>query len=284
MKKIAIVTDTASDLPREWLETRDDVFVLPFYVNFSDRELRDGVDIQPWELYAEMEKEIPKTSVPSAGATMELFGSLAEQGYTDILCLTITAHFSSTWSMINNLREFVEAKGMELHLIDTKTLSMAEGFLVIKAAEMVEEGREISGIIDYIEEHKTESRLFFVLKTLEYLRKGGRIGAVEGTVAEMLSVKPVISVTEDGVYYTHTKARGRKKSVNALFDSVMKLIGDRKVEIAIVQGDAMKEAEELLERVKETANVSRSYIVHVGVALGVNTGPGVLGIAYNFIE
>ncbi|MBA1336940.1 MAG: DegV family protein [Firmicutes bacterium] len=126
-----------------------------------------------------MPREIPKTSLPSAGKILELLAKLKEEGFMDIISIHISSGLSGTYSMVKNLEENARKIGLNLHVIDSKSLSIGLGFLVMKAAQLIENNTPLPEILSSLNRLKEEIKVFFVLKSLEYLRKGGRIGLVE---------------------------------------------------------------------------------------------------------
>lgn len=279
MNKIALITDSTSDLPRE-IQEKYNIEVLPLHVIYKDAEYRDGVDITPEEVYNSLSREVPSTSLPSTGKILELFQRLKEEGYRDVLSIHISSGLSGTYSMIKNLEENAKQIGLRLHVIDSKSISMGLGFLVIKAAQLIESKTPLNEIIKTLERFKREVKVFFVLKSLEYLKKGGRIGLVEGTLGDMLSIKPIISVNSEGIYYTIAKTRGRKSSIRKLIEIVKGAIGKSRVRVAVMHGNALDEAMEILNSIKDEVNTTYIFAGQVGPVVGVHTGPGLVGIGF----
>ncbi len=279
MKRIALITDSTSDLPRE-IQEKYNIEVLPLHVIYKDAEYRDGVDITPEEVYNSLSREVPSTSLPSTGKILELFQRLKEEGYRDVLSIHISSGLSGTYSMIKNLEENAKQIGLRLHVIDSKSISMGLGFLVIKAAQLIESKTPLNEIIKTLERFKREVKVFFVLKSLEYLKKGGRIGLVEGTLGDMLSIKPIISVNSEGIYYTIAKIRGRKGSIRKLIEIVKGAIGKSRVRVAVMHGNALDEAMEILNSIKDEVNTAYIFAGQVGPVVGVHTGPGLVGIGF----
>ncbi|MGI6697677.1 MAG: DegV family protein [Clostridia bacterium] len=279
MNKIALITDSTSDLPKE-IQEMYNIEVLPLHVIYKDAEYEDGVDITPEEVYNSLPREIPTTSLPSAGRVVELFQRLKEEGYRDVLSIHISSGLSGTYAMIKNLEETAKNIGLRLHVIDSKSISMGLGFLVIKAAQLIESNTPLNEIISTLDRFKSEIKVFFVLKSLEYLRKGGRIGLVEGTLGDMLSIKPIISVNSEGIYYTVVKSRGRKGSIRKLVDIVKNAIGKSRVRVAVMHGNALDEAMGILQSIKDGVDTSGIFAGQVGPVVGVHTGPGLVGVGF----
>ena len=135
--------------------------------------------------------------------------------------------------------------------------------------------------ITKVEELIKETKVFFVLKTLEYLRKGGRIGLVEGTIGDILDIKPIISINDDGIYYSVTKVRGRARSLNKIIEIVKESIGSQKVLLGVLHGNAPEDAQYVMEKLKESnLQIEQSFIEQTTASMAVHTGPGLIGITF----
>jgi DegV family protein with EDD domain len=279
MNRIALITDSTSDLPKD-IQKKYNIKVLPLHVIYKDAVFSDGVDITPEEVYQSLPVEIPSTSLPAAGKIIELFHRLKEEGYMDIISIHISSGLSGTYSMIKNMEETARQIGLKLHVIDSKSISMGLGFLVIKAAQLIENNLPVNEIINRLNRFRDEIKVFFVLKSLEYLRKGGRIGLVEGTLGDILSIKPIISVNSEGIYYTIAKTRGRRGSIAKLVDIARSVIGKGRVRIAVMHGNALDEAIGIVQRMKRDINTNEIITGQVGPVVGVHTGPGLVGISF----
>jgi DegV family protein with EDD domain len=207
VSKIAIVSDSTSDLT---LETREkyNIRILPLRVIYTDGEYKDRVDITPEEIYARFKEEIPTTSLPSPQDTMDLLNQLKQEDYTHVIIVTISSGISGTMNMIRNIADSFE--GLSFEIIDSKSLTMGAGFAIIEGSKELERTNDFEKTVNRIKEVLSKTKVYYVVKTLEYLKKGGRIGKVEGTIGELLNIKPIIAINEDGVYYSYKKVRGAK--------------------------------------------------------------------------
>ena len=275
MAKIAIVSDSTSDLTQETIE-KYNIRILPLRVIYTDGEYKDRVDITPEEIYARFKDEIPSTSLPSPQDTVELFDQLKQEGYTHAIIVTISSGISGTMNMIRNVADSYE--GMTFEIIDSKSLTMGAGFSIIEGAKELEATNDFEKTVKRIREVLRKTKVYYVVKTLEYLRKGGRIGKVEGTIGELLSIKPIISINEDGVYYSFKKVRGRSRSIDELFEIIREKAKETLLNIAVAHGDAHDEAQGLLKRVRELKNIKETVFTQISPVLVVHTGPGLIGI------
>lgn len=279
--RVALVTDTSCDLSEEQLRQYD-IRTVSLRVATSQGEFRDRLEIGQDELYELLKKELPKTSLPLPEDVTALYRSLQAEGCTRILHLTLSASLSGTYNMVRLMAE--DCAPMRIDVVDTKTLSCGLGLLVLEAAEALEAGNAVEDVIARVERLRKTQLGAFVIRTLEFLRKGGRIGLVEGVVGSLLQIKPVIYVNSDGVYNTLVKARGFSNALNAMTEEFVKRYEGRKVRIAIVHGAAYDEAVKLRERFLEKLDVVSSFISPVSPALAIHTGPGLLGAIVQYAD
>lgn len=150
--------------------------------------------------------------------------------------------------------------------------------MVLEAARNIANGLSFNKIVENINKMQPQVDVYYVIETLEYLRKGGRIGQVAGMLGEFLHLKPIISVNPEGTYFTYCKARGRRKSIEKLVQIAQDKIKDKPAYLAVLHGGAKKEAEEMLEKLRTLPNLKEIIFSDISPALGVHTGPGLLGV------
>lgn len=275
MVKIAIVSDSTSDLPLETIK-KYNIRILPLRVIYTDREYRDRVDITPEEIYSRFTEEIPTTSLPSPQDSVDLLNQLKREGYTHVIVVTISSGISGTMNMLRNITDNFE--GLVFEVIDSKLLSMGAGFAIIEGAKELEKANDFEKTVNRIKSVLNKTKIYYVVKTLEYLKKGGRIGKVEGTIGELLNIKPIISMNEDGVYYSYKKIRGRSRSIEELLDIIKENARDTLVNIAVAHGDALEEAQDLFNKIKTLKNIKEIVFTQISPVLVVHTGPGLIGV------
>lgn len=285
MGKIAIITDSTSDITKDMIE-KYDIKVFPLQIIYKSRIYRDKVDITPEQIYRDMEKEVPKTSLPLTADVVRIFDSLKAEGYTDVLGVFISSGLSGTYNMVRNIAIDYE-DSMNIELIDSKSISWGMGFALIEGAKAVEEGKTFTEVTDIVKEGLKNTRAFFVIPTLYYLKKGGRMGRVEGTLGDMLNIKPIVSVDEagDGQYFTVKKVRGRKKSLAAIYDVVEgALKGKKAFDVAVLHGGAQEEADAIAEKFRALEGVRTVVETQVSPVIGVHTGPGLVALCISAEE
>ncbi|MGV8983311.1 DegV family protein [Clostridium sp.] len=276
MNKIALITDTTSDLSREVIE-KYNINVLPFRIIYSDREYLDNVDITPEEVYKNMEKEVPTSSLPSMKDMEELFLKLEEQGYTHAITITLSTGLSGIFNAIKLTSENHPA--INTYNCDSQSIALGEGLIVSECGRLIEEGKSFEEVVDAIPSIKKRIHLYFVVGTLEYLKKGGRIGKVSGTIAELLNIKPIIAIDTDGKYMTCEKVRGRKQSLNKLIELTNNILDEKKCKVYIVHGHAEEEAKKVMESISSHPNIiSIEFGGYISPVSGVHSGPGLVGM------
>lgn len=282
-RKTVIVTDSSCDLTDEQLAEYG-VRMVSLRVVCREAEYRDRVDISEDELYDLLTRELPKTSLPHPEDVSSLYERLANEGVTDVIHMSISSGLSGTFNMVRMIAEDFRHR-MRVHMVDSKTLSTGLGMMVLAAGKALAQGATPEQAIEKAQSVRKTQLGMFVIRTLEFLRKGGRIGLVEGVVGSLLKIKPIIYVNDDGVYETLAKARGYKSAVETMLAQAKRRFGNARVELSVVNGKAHEDAEKLLERIRQELNVADdAFIAPVSPVLAIHTGPGLLGIVANVAD
>lgn len=281
MQKIALLTDSAADISMDLLK-KYNIQLAPFRIIYSDGEYEDGINIQPAEMYNRLKTEIPTTSLPSVQRIEDILNKLEEEGYTHLICINISCELSGTWNSIRLALE--NHPKLTSFAYDSKTLTMAEGSLVLSAAKLIEQGKSFEEIVDILPKLRTKAHTFFIVDTLEYLKKGGRIGKVAGTIGELLNLKPLITVGDDGIYHTYAKIRGKKQAISKLKEIAKGFLAKGKCNIWVMDGGAHEEGDVLYEAVKDFDNINEIHRGIIGSSLGIHTGPGLIGFVIEEVE
>lgn len=279
--RVALVTDSSCDLSDEQLAAYD-IRLVSLRVASSKGEFRDRLEISQDQLYDLLKEEVPKTSLPLPEDVSALYRSLQAEGCTRVVHLAISAGLSGTYNMVRILAD--DFPDMRIDVMDTRTLSCGLGLLVLEAAECLQRGMAVEDVLERIEHLRATQLGTFVIRTLEFLRKGGRIGLVEGVVGSLLQLKPVIFVNDDGIYQTLVKARGFNNALNVMCDEFFRRYEGQRVRLAIVHGAAYEDALKLRDKFCEKLNVVSSFISPVSPALAIHTGPGLLGAIVQFAD
>ena len=273
--KIAILVDSGTDVPESFVK-ENNIYVLPLIVGYADVEYRDKIDITPQEIYMRMESgEIPKTSLPNLEDISNTFRQIEKDGYNKVVAVTISSGLSGTW---NAVRMIAEDSRLDTIVIDTRNIGIGAGITAMRAAWLIRDGVPFEELENRLNQIAKDTKVFFCVDTLEYLRKGGRIGLVTSVIGSALNLKPVISCNEAGIYYTVAKARGRKLSIKKAVEEAMKFAGDGRYNLAVVNGKAEEEADRIVAGLKGDDRINHILTGQISPALVVHTGPGLIGI------
>ena len=281
MQKIALITDSACDLDLNVLK-ENNINLLPLRIIYSNGDYRDRIDISPQEVYDNLEKEVPKTSLPSAKETEEILNKLEQEGYTHVICISISSGLSGSFNAIRLALE--DHPKLTSFVYDSKILAYPQGEIVLEVAKLIKEGKSYEEIIKEIPEIRKRVIGYFTINTLEYLKKGGRIGRLAGTVGELLNLKPIITTDEDGVYYNVVKVRGRKQSLSKMTELLKGYLAKGKCEVAVLHAGCEDEAIKYMNSLKDLTNVVSIKIAEISPALGIHGGPGLIGFSVKMVK
>ena len=275
--KIGIITDSASNLDLTYINKNENLKMVPLMISYDGEFHRDIIEVDYKTVYKKLESTKVTTSLPTLGDFQDAINEFEKEGYTDIIVITISSQLSGTYQAFELAGN--EHDGANLHFYDTKTLSAAEGYLVKVALQGIEDGKSIPRIIADLNQARYEDSVaLFTVETLKYLKAGGRIGKVEGTLGDLLNVKPVISVNDDGVYYTITKGFGMKRTMVAMRKVLKEKFQDELVEFTIHYGNNLEKAESLKEKLESGFNTKEVIISQLTPVLGIHTGPEMYAI------
>jgi DegV family protein with EDD domain len=277
---IRIVTDTDSNLPQDIVDAHG-ITLVPIQIIFGDRVLRERVDISDAESYRMMSaaKELPKTSQPPIGAFKTAYEDiLSGEPDAQILSIHISSKLSGTISSARQAADLLP--GVDITLFDTFSASLGQGLMVVRAAEMARQGADVAAIVEALEVMRERMEVYFVLNTLDYLAKGGRIGKASHLMGQLLDIKPIL-VLEDGEIDAHSRHRTWRRAVDALCGLVMESAGGAEsIHIGVLHAVSEAAARALADDLKEALNPDTLILGEVGPGLGVHTGPGALGLCW----
>ena len=279
MKRIALVTDSTADLTEE-LKNQCEVHIIPLKVRFGEQEYFD-TEISNEEFYQRLtaEKELPKTSQPSPEEFTSLYRKLLDN-YHEVISIHLSSGLSGTLNAAHLAKETLKGK---IHIIDSKTISLGMGLMIIEAAKNIKEGLDSSQIVDKLAQARKNIETIFTLNTMEYLQKGGRIGRAQSLMGAILNIKPIVRVGDDGIYQTYGKARSQDKALETIVKALQEFTGGKKhIRLAVAHGAAHQAGLYLKEALENTFEMKTSIFTQVGPVIGVHTGPGTIGAAIQF--
>ena len=282
MMKIKISTDSTSDIPASFREKLN-ISVLPLTILHEDKEYRDGVDITPTEFYKILDEAavLPVSSQVTATEYLTLYQKTYEEGYTDLIHVSLNGKGSGTYQAAVMTRDMFleehEGCNLRIHIIDSKTYSMAYGMAVVEAARMANNGASVEEIKDHIADWVEYTRPMFVPLNLKCVKKSGRISPAAAFVGDAIGLKPLITF-EDGEAKILSKVRGEAKAIAALVDICKK---ERRpgTSYCLVYGNNIP-AFEALKKACADFDQPPMAIYNVGCIIGINTGPDMIGILY----
>lgn len=282
-QKTALLVDSGIDVPSSVIKEYG-IYSLPLKIIYKDREYSDGVDIQAEEVYSNLSVEIPKTSLPGAAEAISILDRIKSYGYENVLAVTLSSGLSGTYNMISLVAKDYE--GLDVQVVDTKNIGIAGGMVAIRAAEYISEGMDFETLVKTVNEDVPDSKIFFCISTLEYLQKGGRIGLVSSMLGTALNLKPIISCNEEGIYYNVAKISGRKRSLDKMIEIATEYASKGKLyNLAVVHGGAAEDAEKVKEKLlSKLSKYKNVFEGQISPALGVHTGPGLVGIGVQILE
>ena len=281
MPKICIVTDSTADIPKEIAEQLD-IHVIPLHVHIDQENFLDGVTITPLEFFEKLEKakSFPTTSQPSPTHFEKKYRELAEVHGEDVQILSIhlSSALSGTYQSANLASSFLEGKS-DVTVIDSKKAAFFLGQIVVEAAKAAKMGKSKEECIELIRRMIEGQRDLFMIDDLTYLQKGGRIGKAQALLGNLLSLKPILSLNEQGEVYPLDKVRGKKKAISRMLEYFQEYAGNEKVICSVLYGKNHEEAVELAEKISGQFKVDEIGLVMLGPVIGAHAGPEAIAVS-----
>lgn len=279
-QKVAIVTDSTAYLPPE-VQERFRIPVVPLNVLWGEELLKDGVDIDPSAFYQRLQsaKVMPTTSQPSAGEFVDFFRQAAEEKRTDTLVgVFISSALSGTVDSAKMAQEMLD--DLRVRVVDSRSTSMGLGFQAMAAAEAAQAGASVEEILDAIRQVQYRLQVLFVVDTLEFLHRGGRIGGAKRYLGTALKIKPLLEL-EDGKIEAVEQVRTKKKALARLLELAAERKGQSPVaRAAVIHANALEECLALKDEAWALLEPGEIYVSEVSPVIGAHTGPGTLGLAF----
>ena len=276
---IRVVTDSACDLPAPLIEALG-IEIVPLTIRFGDEEFVDRVELSADEFWSRLEHTdtLPETAAPSPGAFETCFRGLAARGATGIVCINLSSHLSGTMQSAQ-VAAAATVDVCPVQVIDSQSASMGQGNLCLTAARRAADGDSLESIVAEGVDRRDRTKLFATLDTLEFLKKGGRVGNARALVGTMLSIKPVIELSS-GVVEESSKVRTRSKALRMLAAKA----AEEKIEhLAVLHGNApdLDEFFDLLAPIFPRDEIITGLI---GPVIGTHAGPRVIGVTYQVVR
>jgi DegV family protein with EDD domain len=278
MASVVLVTDSTADIP---LDTRKKLGIemVPLKVNFGEESFLDNITLQPAQFYEKLIAfgKLTTTSQPSPNDFYEVYKKLTDQGHS-VISIQLSGAMSGTYQSATIAQSMLD-EGADVTVIDSKSASYGCGSIVVKAAEMAQAGASKEQIIAEIGRMRSQLRLYFLVDTLEYLQKGGRIGKASAVLGSLLNIKPILSIDNEGFVFPFDKVRGQKRAMARIAEVLESDLRDTPVGliIALTPGHTEGSAE-LIALLKNKLNVQSYEESEIGPVIGTHAGPGTIGV------
>jgi DegV family protein with EDD domain len=275
---IAIVTDSTAYMPPELLEQYG-IFVVPNVVNWGTQTFRDGVDIGSKAFFERLKKDpvLPTTAVASIGEFRDIYAKAAEKAEA-VVGVHLSAKLSGTYSAAVQAGKLLIGKQVEV--IDSNATAMAMGFVVLAAARAAQAGKSFEDVVQAARETVPHVGVVFTVETLEFLRRGGRIGGAAAFMGSLLDMKPILDL-RDGRVEAMERVRTKRKAVDRVMDIIVeRAAGKSPIRLATLHANAPEEAAALLEKCKQRLGAVEAIMCEVSPTVAVHAGPGTVGLAY----
>ncbi len=278
--KVAIVTDSTAYLPEEILKQYN-ISISPLSVIWGDNVYRDGVDILPNEFYKRLanSKTMPTTSQVTPAVMQSKFESLLEQGF-DVLGIFVSSKISGTFQSAVQARELITGAENKIAVVDSLWTTMAMGMPVLTVARAADAGENLSECEKIAENACAHSGVLFVMDTLEFMRRGGRIGGAQALLGSVLNIKPVLEM-RTGVIEAVDKVRTKQKAIQRTIEVVSERIkGKAPIRLAVTHAKSEGDALSMLESARAELNPVETFFCPLSPVIGTHTGPGTVALNY----
>jgi len=283
MAKVGIVTDTTNVLPPELIKEYD-IRIVPMTFTMEDKTYRDMVDITTSEFYR-IYRKLTKPPTTSGAMTADFLDAFRKLGKTtnSIACIIISADLSATYKAAHAAKDIMkdEAPGVNIEIIDSRTVIGALGFIVLEAARAAKDGKDLNQVVEVAKSMIPRVHLLLMVETLKYLIRGGRAPKVGGWVGEMLRVKPIMGISDaGGVLQPMGRVRTKNKAMAHLVEMGKEKLGGKKPAHVIIHfADLREDGERLKEMVSSQLDCSELYISELTPVMLIHTGP-LLGLSF----
>lgn len=273
MTKIKIVTDSTADIPAD-IRERLGIEMVPLKVHFGGETYLDGVNLTPAQFFEKLAafEGLPTTSQPSPVEFMETFKRLARDKDAQIISIQLASVLSGTYQSALLAKSMLEEEA-DITVVDSKSASYGIGLLAVAAAKAAREGKTKEDILNMIQFMRNNLSMYFLVDTLEYLQKGGRIGKAAALVGSLLNIKPILSISPEGEVYSVDKVRGHKKAMARIVELIDKDVAGKPIHLTVAHGNDMEYAHELYECISHHFQVESLQYTMIGPVIGTHAGP-----------
>ena len=284
-EKIALLTDSTADLTPAMREGKP-IYVVPLKIRCDDGEFSDGVDIFAQDVYDRLHRgELPRTSLPEGGVVSDTLDQIRADGYEKVIAVMLSGGLSGTCNLVRVQAE--QRDDLDIAVFDSRSGSLGIGIIVLQLWEAIRAGAGWDTLMAERVPHLVDNTFpFFSVDTLEYLRRGGRIGRITALAGTMLSIKPIITFSEDGQLQSIAKVRGRKQVQDKIVELLRsKFRAGKRYNLGVANGGAPAEMAELSEKIRARfPDFVHCWEGAMDATLSVYIGDGVIGGGIQFID
>ncbi|WP_028595723.1 DegV family protein [Paenibacillus assamensis] len=280
MANVRIVTDSTADIPQE-LRERYNIEMVPLKVHFGNEMYQDAVTISPDQFYEKLANasKLPTTSQPSPVEFLEVYKRLeAQSPDCAIISIHLSAAMSGTYQSALLASSMLEEEQVDVTVIDSKSASFGIGVYVLEAAKLAQAGYDKDAILARIAQLQQEQKLYFLVDTLEYLQKGGRIAKASAMLGTLLNIKPILSIDKEGEVYAVEKVRGQKRLLQRVLEMYKEHFGDQPVDVGVGYSTEKSTADTVVAELKSQFDVQSVQYTRIGAVIGTHVGHGTVAV------
>jgi DegV family protein with EDD domain len=282
MRKIGIITDSVANLDSK-IVTERNIKVLPLKISIGRQTYRDGVDLTAGEFYRLLEKteDIPSVEPPDSGEFLEIFETVRNEGYEGAVCILSSSSMTQSYSASCEARDLI--RPFPVVVIDSRTSTMSQGFMVLEAVTAAEEGLAITDVVERVWKLRSMVQFYGLVGMLHYLVRCKRLGKFSAYLRALFNIKPIITInSEDGTIHSIARVKSREQGIRYFLKKIdgEMASGKKDLHVAVVHADEKEEAEKLVESISKRYKCKDIFIQELTPAIGCVTGPGVIGVNF----
>jgi DegV family protein with EDD domain len=278
-KKIAVISDSTGCLTEEMLKEHNiyTSYLMIIFGNDSYQEFKEITPAKFVELSA-LQAELPTTSQPSPGLTVEIYENIFKEGYDEIIHVTISSGLSGSYQSALNAATMVDAD--KIHVFDSKTVAFPQGALAIAAAKLAKAGNDATTIVSELKKIQETTHISATVKTLENLKKGGRLSNASAVIGSMLQIKPIVAMSDEGKLEAVGKVRTFKKAIQSLIDTAKDANLTDSYEIGIMHMENLEDATTLKNAIAELYPNITFHVLPLSLVVSAHVGEGTVGVTW----
>jgi DegV family protein with EDD domain len=281
LARVHVFTDSTADIPKE-LQQELGIHVIPLKIHLDQQTYLDRETISPAEFYQKLEEveQLPTTSQPSPMDFSDAYKRAIADGAKDIISIHLSSALSGTYQSAVLAKGIVaeEIPDVNITVIDSRSASYGTGGAVVATARAAQEGKSVEECLSVAKRYLEQQKIYFLVDTLEYLQRGGRIGKAAALVGSMLNIKPILSFNKEGEIIAVDKVRGKKKAFGRILELIKETAPAGPLSIAVAHANVAEEAERWISAIEKQSGIElhEKVITDVGPVVGAHAGPGTL--------